>query len=38
MCINFFFFFFEKGAKALPHLLIKKKRIVQLIDGKLSEN
>jgi hypothetical protein len=26
------------GAKVLPYLLIKKKRIVQLINGKLSEN
>jgi hypothetical protein len=25
-------------AKALPYLLIKKKRIAQLINGKLSEN
>jgi hypothetical protein len=37
MC-TIFFFVFEKGAKALPHLLIKKKRIIQLIDRKLSEN
>jgi hypothetical protein len=25
-------------AKALPHLLIKKKRITQLINGKLDKN
>jgi hypothetical protein len=30
-------FFFEMGAKAFPYLLIKKKRIAQLINGKLSE-
>jgi hypothetical protein len=32
------YLFFEMGAKALPHLLIKKKRIVQLINRKLSED
>jgi hypothetical protein len=38
VALFFFIFFFEMGAKALPHLLIKEKRIAQLINGKLSEN
>jgi hypothetical protein len=31
-------FFFETEAKLLPHWLIKKKRIDQLIYGKSDEN
>jgi hypothetical protein len=30
--------YFKKGTKALPHQLIKKKRIAQLINEKLGEN
>jgi hypothetical protein len=31
-------FFFEMEAKELPHSLIKKKRVAQLIYGKPGEN
>jgi hypothetical protein len=30
--------FFKRGQKLCPNLLIKKKRIAQLINGKLDEN
>jgi hypothetical protein len=33
-----FFFFLKRGQKLCPNLLIKKERIAQLINGKLSEN
>jgi hypothetical protein len=35
---HFWLFFFEMGAKALPNLFIKKRRIAQLINRKLGEN
>jgi hypothetical protein len=36
--IPVWYFFFETRAKALPDLFIKKKRIAQLINGKLDKN
>jgi hypothetical protein len=38
--VSFFFFFFfgKRGQKLCPDLFIKKKRIAQLINGKLDKN